>query len=123
MYSTLRLFCDGCAGQNKNSHIIHTLYFWLTNKFPKQLREIQVTFPVRGHSFLPVDRVFGRVEKRLRKSPTIIDKEDYLTLYSEFGYVKSLGRDWNFLDKNEETAHTEDEELCECLEDDEGLHI
>lgn len=25
----LRLFCDGCGGQNKNSHVVHALYYWL----------------------------------------------------------------------------------------------
>ena len=28
---------------------------------------INITFPVRGHSYLPVYRAFGRVEKMLHK--------------------------------------------------------
>lgn len=91
----LRLFCDGCGGQNKNSHIVHALYFWLQNRPPGAIKEIQLTFPVRGHSFLPADRVFGRVEKCLRTNPTIISKEEYLEIYSQFGTVKELGVDWN----------------------------
>lgn len=39
-----------CGGQNKNSHIIHTLMHWLENKSPEHLKEIIITFPVRGHS-------------------------------------------------------------------------
>ncbi|CAH0560628.1 unnamed protein product [Brassicogethes aeneus] len=61
----LRLFCDGCGGQNKNSHVIRALYHWLRVKSPKGVEEIQVTYPVRGHSFLPTGRVFGRIEKTL----------------------------------------------------------
>lgn len=45
--STIRLFCDGCAGQNKNSYIIHTLMFWLKNRSSETVREIIITFPVR----------------------------------------------------------------------------
>lgn len=44
-------------------------------------KTIQITFPVRGHSFLPADRVFGQVEKLLRKQPTIIHKTDYIDVY------------------------------------------
>ncbi|CAH2003243.1 unnamed protein product [Acanthoscelides obtectus] len=94
----LRLFCDGCGGQNKNSHIVHALYFWLKNRPPGTLNEIQLTFPVRGHSFLPADRVFGRVEKSLRKNPTILSKDEYFEKYSEFGTVKELGIEWNLYD-------------------------
>ncbi|KAK4882697.1 hypothetical protein RN001_006016 [Aquatica leii] len=67
----IRLFCDGCGGQNKNSHIIHTLMYWLKNKAPENVVEIIITFPVRGHIFLPADRSFGRVEKILKRNPVI----------------------------------------------------
>ena len=94
----LRLFCDGCGGQNKNSHIIHALYYWLKTKAPPHVVEVKITYPVRGHSFLPADRVFGRVEKFLRKNPVVKTKEEYKTIYSNFGVVKELGIDWNLLD-------------------------
>lgn len=67
----IRLFCDGCGGQNKNSHILHALMYWLIKKSPNHLTTIQITFPVRGHSYLPADRVFGRVEKELKQYPNI----------------------------------------------------
>lgn len=94
----LRLFCDGCGGQNKNSHVVHALYFWLKQRSPEDLLEIHLTFPVRGHSFLPADRVFGRVEKELRKTTTITKKEGYEELYSQFGEVKTLGSEWLLYD-------------------------
>lgn len=94
---TLRLFCDGCGGQNKNSYIIHTLSYWLRES-PSELKNIIVHFPVRGHSFLPADRAFGRVEKILKKEETIISSEEYNKIYSEVGNVKVLGRDWCLFD-------------------------
>lgn len=97
----LRLFCDGCGGQNKNSHIVHLLYFWLRFKSPSHLTDIQLTFPVRGHSFLPADRVFGRVEKILKRHPTITSCEKYEEIYSEVGTVKRIGEDWKLLDIKE----------------------
>lgn len=91
--NTLRLFCDGCGGQNRNSYIIHTLYYWLKFKSPPSVREILITYPVRGHSFLPADRVFGRLEKDLRKHPVLSSKEDYEAIYEKHGKVRSLYSD------------------------------
>jgi hypothetical protein len=91
--TAIRLFCDGCGGQNKNAHTIHALHFWLQNTKSK-ITTITVIFPVRGHSFLPADRTFGRVEKILKKEPFIKTKEHYHELYNEVGEVKVLGRDW-----------------------------
>lgn len=39
------------------------------------IREIQLFFPIKGHSFLPADQVFGQVEKYLRKEDTTTMKE------------------------------------------------
>lgn len=97
----VRLFCDGCGGQNKNSHIIHMLMFWLLKYSPDNLIELIITYPVRGHSFLPADRVFGRMEKIFRKTPTIVSKEEYVGYYSEVGNVKVLGADWKIFDIKE----------------------
>lgn len=97
----IRLFCDGCAGQNKNSYIVHALMFWLKNKSPESLSEISITFPVRGHSFMAADRCFGRVEKLLRKNTDILSKEEYIKFYSEVGQVKMLGNDWKIYNVKE----------------------
>lgn len=91
----LRLFSDGCGGQNKNCHIIHVLTYWLYKEAPKHLKMILLIFPVRGHSYLAADRVFGRVEKELRAQSTILHKDDYLNIYKNHGTVRQLGTDWN----------------------------
>jgi hypothetical protein len=93
----LRLFCDGCTGQNKNNHVVHTLMYFLASHVGS-LKNITITFPVRGHSFLPADRVFGRAEKLLRKKPTLITKEEYFEEYKKVGTVKILGTDWSLKD-------------------------
>ncbi|RUS87409.1 hypothetical protein EGW08_004863 [Elysia chlorotica] len=72
----LRIFSDGCYGQNKNINMLGMLF-----RLRKQYNlQITYTFPVRGHSFLPADPVFGRIEKDLRKMDTILSPEDYHTV-------------------------------------------
>lgn len=91
---TLRLFCDGCGGQNKNAHIVHALAFCLRKEDPPSVKDIIVTFPVRGHSYLPADRMFGRVEKILKKHSVILHAEEYERYYGEVGRVRKLGKEW-----------------------------
>lgn len=90
----IRLFCDGCGGQNKNSFILHTLMNWLL-QVPPHITEVQLHFPVRGHSFLPADRAFGRVEKDLKREAVIANKEKYIEIYKQHGTIKELGKDWS----------------------------
>nr|CAH7757749.1 unnamed protein product [Callosobruchus chinensis] len=89
---TVRLFCDGCGGQNKNSYIMHVLACWLLES-PMSVKNIIIHFPVRGHSYLPADRAFGRVEKLLKRK-NLISPEEYNEVYSNVGKVKILGNDW-----------------------------
>jgi hypothetical protein len=93
---TVRMFCDGCGSQNKNNFVLHSLmYAVMTNKCKA---DIELTFPVRGHSFLPADRTFGRVEKIFRKMATIVQKEEYIEVYKSIGKVMILGKDWELYD-------------------------
>ncbi|KAJ4446062.1 hypothetical protein ANN_12748 [Periplaneta americana] len=39
---------------------------------PFHLKERSMYFPVRGHSYLPADRVFGILEKHLRRYEKIV---------------------------------------------------
>ncbi|CAH1102789.1 unnamed protein product [Psylliodes chrysocephalus] len=89
---------NGCAGQNKNSYVMYALALWLSKSAPVILEEIRVTFPVRGHSFLPADRVFGRLEKKFRQIEVILNAEEYIEIYKEVGTVKELGTDWTIKD-------------------------
>nr|CAH7746213.1 unnamed protein product [Callosobruchus chinensis] len=94
----IRLFCDGCGGKNKNSHIIHLLTYWLKKEAPPAIKTIILHFPVRGHSFLPADRVFGRAEKVLKRHTVIVNPEEYNELYKKIGEVKRLGKEWDLFD-------------------------
>nr|CAI5843287.1 unnamed protein product [Callosobruchus analis] len=95
---TLGLFCDGCGRQNRNSYIIHILYYWLKFKSPPSVTEI-ITYLVRGHSCLPADNVFGRLEKDIRKHPVLSSKKYHEAIYEKHGNIKSLDSDngWKIL--------------------------
>ncbi|VEN57645.1 unnamed protein product [Callosobruchus maculatus] len=94
---TLRLFSDGCGGQNKNSFVIHMLMLWLYHFAPGTIKKIELIFPVRGHSYLPADRIFGRVEKILRRHAVIKTPEKYWELYHQVGEIRKLGSDWSLV--------------------------
>ena len=84
---TIRLFADGCGGQNKNQVMIGMLSIWLKNEAPKHVKNIVLIFPIPGHSFMPPDRIFGRIEKVTRKRETIITPDEYFDIFENFGTV------------------------------------
>lgn len=97
--TTILLCADGCPGQNKNTMIIAMVAKWFQEIAPATIEEVIVMYPVVGHSFLPPDRVFGRIEKVIRKRETIITPSEYLDIFSDFATVKRLGsevpvKDW-----------------------------
>lgn len=51
----LHIFSDGCPGQKNNNVII---WFCLPLRSTKRFKEIKHYFPIRGHSFLPKDRLW-----------------------------------------------------------------
>ncbi|KAJ4447425.1 hypothetical protein ANN_09432 [Periplaneta americana] len=72
----------GSPGQNKYSTVIGAVLKWFKEEAPNTVKKIEFVFPVVGHSLLPPERVFGRIEK-------------------EFGTVKSICSevpvyDWKF---------------------------
>lgn len=98
-YTTIDIFSDCCPAQNKNI----TMLGYLLRKMEspsvyKFVRDIQYYFPVRGHSFLPPDRVFGQIEKKLRKIPVIKTPASYQEIFEEHGKVYVYGDDWNVYD-------------------------
>lgn len=99
--SEVRLMSDGCAGQNKNSTMIGMCAKWLLEA-PAHINNVQLVFPVTGHSFIPPDRVFGIIEKTIKKKDTIIDVNEYYDIFETVGTVKKLGHDWNVLDWKDE---------------------
>lgn len=64
----LRLFCDGCGGQNKNNIVLHSLMYLLSHNSKSTINKITIHFPVRGHSFLPAEIEFLAELKRKQES-------------------------------------------------------
>ncbi|XP_037302209.1 uncharacterized protein LOC119192498 [Manduca sexta] len=91
----IRLFADGCGGQNKNSIMLSMLSKWLLENV--SVKRIEIIFPVTGHSFMPPDRFFGNVERVLKKREVIIQPGEYCDIISSNATVTNL-RDIIMLD-------------------------
>lgn len=61
------LTADGCNAQNKNSIMISMIAYWFAIFAPLHIEEVMIVYPVTGHNFIPPDRVFGRIERKLKK--------------------------------------------------------
>lgn len=57
-------FSDGCFGQNRNHAMVRMLSCLVTTKMFKDIKQY---FPIRGHSFLPCDRDFAVLKRKLRR--------------------------------------------------------
>ena len=102
---SLRLFSDSCFGQNKNMNMLAMLFALRKQCFPRI--NIKYVFPVRGHSYLPADRVFGRIEQQLRNMDTVLLPSDYHQVLKNHGTVHLYGEDWRASDYRAATArHT-----------------
>lgn len=89
----IRLVCDGCGGQNKNSILMAMCAHWLTTKAPINIKSIEIIFPVVGHSFLPPDRVFAQIEKSVKTKESLVSLTEYNEIYDKFGTIVELGSD------------------------------
>lgn len=78
----LRVICDGCSGQNKNTGMVVMLGKWLYSEAPRHVKKVELIFPVVGHSFIPPDRVFAKIEKTLKKKVVTCPSE----------YVSKIGK-------------------------------
>lgn len=85
----IRLVSDGCGGQNKNSMVICMIMKWLSEK-PSNIKEVEMIFPVTGHSFLPADRVFAINERVIKKRESIIKPNDYEIIIGEHATIHKL---------------------------------
>ena len=58
----IKLFCDSCAGQNKNWTLMRLMFYLVHNV--KRFNTITMTFPVRGHSYMECDRDMANVNQK-----------------------------------------------------------
>lgn len=98
----LRLFSDSCYGQNKNINVLSMLFALVNKQYPQLTADYY--FPIRGHSFLPADRAFGRIEQDIRKKDTILMPEEYSEILRKHGTVYEYGKDWQCYDYKGESA-------------------
>ncbi|CAH3967548.1 unnamed protein product [Pieris brassicae] len=99
----VRLFADGCGGQNKNTILVGIGMKWLYSNAPPHVKKIEIIFPMVGHSFLPPDRVFAKIEKAVKKMSVICDPQIYVNLSTKHAtVVKHLGVDVEVYDRKNE---------------------
>lgn len=89
--TNIRLIADGCGGQNKNSIVVGACSKWLLEH--QNIKAIELVFPVTGHSFMPADRQFGIVEKKLRKMDVILHPDMIKDVLGETSTLVKLGDD------------------------------
>ncbi|GFQ85298.1 uncharacterized protein TNCT_137631 [Trichonephila clavata] len=68
----LTVWCDNCAGQNKNRMVLMIMIYAVAKYI---LDCIEFKFLVSGHSYLPFDRDFGIIEKRKRICKPMVPEE------------------------------------------------
>ncbi len=96
-YKRLALFCDSCPGQNKNNTLLIFLLRYVNSRL-NIFEEVTVTYPVRGHSYMTPDRVFGRIEKQIKKHQVLATPQSYHEIFSKHGVVKLYGTHWQTYD-------------------------
>lgn len=69
-YKALSLFCDSCAGQNKNKAMLGMIYQTLLTEL-KNIREIELTFLIPGHTYMPVDSIHATIEHYVKKKSCV----------------------------------------------------
>lgn len=73
----LDLYCDNCYSQNKNRYI----FTFLDQLCARGIFEkITVSYPIPGHSMMPIDRDFALIERKRKKYDKIYTPEYYVQL-------------------------------------------
>lgn len=60
----VELFCDSCAGQNKNWTQLRFLHYLVHEE--KRFKSVKISFPIRGHSYMECDRDMALVKTSSR---------------------------------------------------------
>lgn len=92
------LASDGCGGQNKNNIMLTMIQSWVSGA-PINIKTVTCLFPVRGHSFLECDRLFGRIQQDVIAFYTILLPKEYHNIYKK--HVQSVfvyNGDWSIYD-------------------------
>ncbi|GBP11405.1 PiggyBac transposable element-derived protein 3 [Eumeta japonica] len=86
----IKLIADGCGGQNKNTILLGMVAKWLHGTQHTNIKQVEIVFPVTGHSFLPPDRVFALTEKKIRRLETITNPQTYIDVMASNATIHRL---------------------------------
>lgn len=87
--TSISLVADGCGGQNKNCIVLGSCCKWLLDN--PAIDSIEMVFPVTGHSFMPADRQFGVIEKKLNKREVMTHPDEITEIIKESSSVVKFG--------------------------------
>lgn len=94
-YRHIHFFSDSCPAQNKNTSIIAAIISIAAEQYvAKYITLVKFLFPVRGHSYLPADRVLGCINKELRTREEIGSPQGYYEVYRRHGRLFLYNQDW-----------------------------
>ena len=85
----LVIFTDNCFSQNKNRYIVA----FLQNLCNTKLSEVVIKYPIPGHSRMPCDRDFGRIEKKKLKTDKFHKPSDLVNLIAK----SSINSSWKIV--------------------------
>lgn len=83
----LHIFSDGCGSQNKNHTILRVFSALVTLGKYKTINQY---FPIRGHSFLPCDRDFSILKRKIKKCDRIYTLKQCIELIVTSSHKKSF---------------------------------
>ena len=100
-YDTIHTFSDSCGGQNRNKNVI-SMFMYVCET--TNIQEWTHTFLESGHSYLPNDTDFGKIEKSKAKQTKIENFNGWVDLIKLHGFnVIEMGgkvKDINEIQKN-----------------------
>jgi len=68
----IEMWCDNCAGQNKNKMLVFAMFYLVKSGW---FESIECRFLVSGHSFMPCDQDFAMIEKRKKRFSAMVPTE------------------------------------------------
>lgn len=68
----IEMWCDNCAGQNKNKMLVFAMFYLVASGW---FESIECRFLVSGHSFMPCDQDFAMIEKRKKRVAAMVPTE------------------------------------------------
>ena len=74
----VHILCDNCYSQNKNKYLIAFLMSKVDTS--THITEIEVHYPIPGHSQMPCDRDFGRIEKNKLKHDRVAKPSEWVSV-------------------------------------------